>query len=181
MSESHNPGAKPIPYPDFVSDAKAVYGGPKDCYRYSLAITWDDSLPTMMTLLMNPSVAGHEASDRTVNKMIRFAAKRGFGKIYIGNSAAYRATTQEILAQASDPIGPLNHISLNLMAQKSSFILAGYGSPKVPQMRGVGLKAAKMLSLNGHTLHALRLSADGSPWHPLYIPNATEPFVWKLT
>ena len=133
----------------------------------------------MMALMMNPSAAGHEGSDRTVNRTIGFARTWGYGTLWIANSAAYRATFQETLDTVDDPIGPDTETALRNMAAASSFILAAYGSPKAKSLHGTGLYWAHMLINLGHRLHALRLSKDGAPGHPLYIPANTVPFEWR--
>ena len=178
MNTTHNPGTKPIADPAGVA-ARAVYGGPNNCYRYSLELTWDTTRPAMMALMMNPSAAGHEGSDRTVNRTIGFARTWGYGTLWIANSAAYRATFQETLDTVDDPIGPDTETALRNMAAASSFILAAYGSPKAKSLHGTGLHWAHMLTNLGHRLHALRLSKDGAPGHPLYIPANTMPFEWR--
>ena len=175
---AHDPGTRPIPYPAGVVP-EAAYGGPNDCYRYRLKLTWDGSRPAMMALMMNPSAAGHEGSDRTVNRAIGFAMRWGYGTLFVANSAAYRATFQETLDRVDDPIGPDNAAALRDMAARAAFILAGYGCPKAKSMQGAGLLAARMLAAEGHKLHVLRLGKDGSPGHPLYIAADTVPFEWR--
>jgi hypothetical protein len=174
----HDPGTRPIPYPPGVR-AEAAYGGPNDCYRYRLTLTWDPARPAMMALMMNPSAAGHEGSDRTVNRAIDFARRWGYGVLHVANSAAYRATFQSMLDAVDDPVGPGNPAALKAMAAASAFILAAYGSPKAEKMRGVGLGMARMLAAEGHKLHVLRLGKDGSPGHPLYVKADTTPVEWR--
>lgn len=177
MNSTHDPGTKPIPYPPDVVP-EAIYGGPNDCYRYSLKLTWNAARPAMMALMMNPSAAGHTGSDRTVNRAISFARRWGYGTLFVANSAAYRATFQETLDTVDDPVGPDNATALHAMAQASALILAAYGSPKAQSMRGLGLRWARILAAAGHRLHVLKLSADGSPWHPLYVKGDTVPVEW---
>ena len=173
----HDPGAKPIPYPPGVT-AEAVYGGPANCYRYTLKLAWDPARAAMMALMMNPSSASHVASDRTVNRAIGFARRWGYGTLWVANTAAYRATDQAMLDRVADPLGPGNDAALKAMARQSTFILAAYGNPKAQSLRGVGLRAARMLAAEGHRLHVLKLSADGSPWHPLYLKSDIVPVEW---
>lgn len=174
---AHNPGTKPIAYPAGVVP-EAEYGGPNNCYRYRLKLTWEPAKPAMMALMMNPSAAGHEGSDRTVNRAIGFAMRWGYGTLYVANSAAYRATFQEMLDTVADPIGPGNDAALRDMASRAAFILVGYGSPKAKSIAGAGLRAARMLAAAGHRLHVLRLGKDGAPGHPLYIAADTQPMEW---
>ena len=175
---AHDPGTPPIPYPPGVTP-HADYGGPNDCYRYRLRLTWAPALPAMMALMMNPSAAGHQGSDRTVNRTIDFARRWGYGTLWVANSAAYRATNQSTLDDVPDPIGPGNEAALISMAAEARFILAAYGSPKALNMRGVGHRWAHMLAAAGHRLHVLRLGKDGAPGHPLYIAANTVPFEWR--
>ena len=148
----HDPGTRPIAYPAGVVP-RAVYGGANDCYRYSLELRWDTTRPAMMALMMNPSAAGHEGSDRTVNRVIGFARHWGYGTLWIA--------------------------ALRSMAAASAFILAAYGSPKAKSLHGAGLRWARMLAAAGHRLHVLRLGKDGSPGHPLYIPGDAVPVEWR--
>lgn len=160
------------------SQGTAVFGGPGDCYRYSLARDWDRSLPAALFVMMNPSTASAFADDATIAKVTKFARRWGFGRLLIGNVYAYRCTDQTRLVETPDPVGPDNDGHLLAMADEASLIVMAYGTPKIVTLRARGPAVARMLLAAGHKLNALRLSNRGVPWHPLYLPDDTEPTPW---
>ena len=156
-----------------------MFGGPGNCYRYSLARDWDGALPAVMFVMMNPSTADAFADDATIAKVTKFARRWGFGRLLIGNVHAYRCTDQARLAETLDPVGPDNDGHLLAMAAEASLIVMAYGTPKIVALRARGPKVAWMLMAAGHKLYALRVSAAGVPWHPLYLPDDTRPEAWS--
>lgn len=154
----------------------ALYGGPNDCYRYTLKRVWDSSRPLIMWIMMNPSVATEVGDDRTVAKCQRYARAWGYGGIYVGNSFAYRCTDQRRLLEVTDPIGPKNDHYLLDMAQKADKIILAYGTPHAKALHQRGTNVAHLLQKAGYPITALRLSRKGGrPEHPLYLPAALTP------
>ncbi|WP_263353334.1 DUF1643 domain-containing protein [Acidicapsa acidisoli] len=181
MKPKHDPGGKVRLAVAQGVKSTAVFGGPKDCYRYRLKRTWDDSKPHVMFVMMNPSTADPLIDDPTVAKCGRFARAWGYGGIYVGNTFAYRATDQKRLLEISDPIGPDNDKHLIEMAQSAAVVVFAYGKPKHAPLRTRGPALAKLLiERAGVTPHTLRLSMEGTPWHPLYLKETLKPVVWKL-
>ncbi|WP_438383465.1 DUF1643 domain-containing protein [Asaia sp. BMEF1] len=158
---------------DVVSTA--VYDGPQECYRYRLHRVWDETRPTLMWLMMNPSVATEYGDDRTVAKCQRYARSWGYGAMFVGNSFAYRCTDQKRLLEVSDPVGPGNDAALLAMAKESDKVILAYGSPTHPSLRKQGNKVALALHQAGVSLYVMRLSKGGRPEHPLYLPGTLEP------
>ena len=175
----HDVGGKTlIPVPAWMR-SRAVFGGGNEEYRYTLSRTWDDSLPSVLFLLMNPSTASIKANDPTVAKCCRYAMAWGYGSLWVGNSCAYRATDQKRLITAPDPIGPENDKYLVEMADQASLIVMAYGSPH-KSLRDRGPQVARLLSRGGtRPLYVLKLSKDGTPWHPLYLLNSLKPTLWR--
>lgn len=153
----------------------ALFGGPHREYRYVLRRVWDDLLPAVMFVMMNPSVADVHADDPTVARCQTFARRWGCGSLYVGNTFAYRATDQRQLLVAPDPVGPENDAHILAMARLSRIIVLAYGQPH-RRLRQRGVDVCMMLKRNGHRLHALKLNADGTPRHPLYVSGDLEPF-----
>lgn len=183
----HEVGAKPMALPDNVK-ASAVYGGPLDCYRYRLAwrpkhwaLDLEPERRSILWLMMNPSVAGHDCADRTVLKCWTFSRAWGFTDMLVGNSAAYRATDQSRLAEVPDPIGWENAAHLMVMAREAHMIIVAYGLPKVKAARRFGPDAVRPLREAGMTLHTLARSNDGTPGHPLFLAGSLKPRIWNAT
>lgn len=157
--------------PDDVFDMGAIFDGVNDIYRYKLWRIWDESKPKVLFVMMNPSCANIDFDDATVAKCQRFARKWGAGSLYVGNTFAYRATYQEDLIMAEDPIGPGNFKAILEMAQQPDTItVMAYGKPKSKKLIETGAKLCKYLREHGIKLHAIKILKDGTPGHPLYVP-----------
>lgn len=125
-----------------------------------------------MVVGLNPSTADETDDDPTIRRCIAFAGAWGFGGLLMTNLFAYRATqTAELLAQA-DPIGPENDRHLAEGARTSAVVVAAWGT--LGNHLGRDALVRSMLP----RLHYLRLTKDGHPAHPLYLPAGLEPVVW---
>jgi hypothetical protein len=165
------------------AQGQAVFGGPDDCYRYRLSRLWAPPSEASLALfvMMNPSTADASLDDPTVAKCVRMVKAWGYDGIMVGNTFAYRATDQGRLVDVADPIGPDNDMHLVQMAQAAAVTVFAYGKPKHRALRARGPAVARLLMANGVQPHVLRLSSDGCPWHPLYLPDATKPTPWVPT
>ncbi|EHH66914.1 DUF1643 domain-containing protein [Gluconobacter morbifer] len=172
--QHHVGDSRPLKLSEDVTST-AVYGGPDDCYRYTLLRVWDKSRPLIMWLMMNPSVATEFGDDRTVAKCQRYARAWGYGGMYVGNSFAYRCTDQKRLLEVPDPVGPDNDAHLLDMAKHASLVVLAYGVPQAKSLRNRGTEVARMLARHGVEVTALRISKNGRPVHPLYLPSALTP------
>lgn len=119
---AHEPGGKRlIPLPIWVRGS-AVFGGDRQQYRYTLERVWDDSKPTCLWIMMNPSTATPHFEDPTVAKCRRYADDWGYGTLLVGNTFAYRATDQKRLLEVDDPSGPDNDRHILEMAARADLI-----------------------------------------------------------
>lgn len=175
--DAHHPGGRALPLPRGVT-ATAIYGGPRDCYRYRLDWMWDGALPRVVAGMMNPSMAGHLCGDNTVAWVHRWARGRGFGSLTVINASAYRCTDQARLAEVADPMGPDNARHIQEAAQGAALVMIGYGTPKVPHVRDHGPRMVRLLRDAGVVLHIWRLGKV-APWHPLYLPGNADPIRWE--
>jgi len=130
--------------------------------------------------MMNPSTAEPRFDDPSVARCRSFAKAWGYGTLLVGNTFAYRATDQRRLLEVEDPIGPENDKYLKQMARKASLIVFAYGKPHI-KLRARGIAVARMLAkATDHPVYVLKLTADGTPSHPLYLPGNLQPKVWHL-
>ncbi|WP_122050546.1 DUF1643 domain-containing protein [Asaia bogorensis] len=174
-AKTHHVGAsRPLRLQGDVTST-ALYDGPGDCYRYRLHRVWAPEKPSIMWLMMNPSVATEYGDDRTVAKCQRYAREWGYGAMFVGNSFGYRCTDQKRLLEVDDPVGPGNDAALLDMARQADKVILAYGSPTHPSLRARGNHVAQTLHAAGIPLFVLRLSKGGRPEHPLYLPSALTP------
>jgi uncharacterized protein DUF1643 len=78
--------------PEFVSATADVRGA----YRYSLTRVWDEALPTITFVLLNPSTADDQQLDPTLRRCVSFAKREGYGGMITLNLYAFRATDPKV-------------------------------------------------------------------------------------
>ncbi|MGA2349788.1 MAG: DUF1643 domain-containing protein [Terracidiphilus sp.] len=174
----HDPGGKVrlTLSDDVVSWAE--FGGKNKEYRYALRRVWDDSLRSVLFVMMNPSTADPYVDDPTVAKCQRYARAWGYGTLWVGNTFSYRATNQKDLMRVADPVGPRTDEWLLKMAAQAGMIVLAYGRPH-KNLCQRGKDVAALLRGAGHELHVLKLCNDGTPSHPLYLRGTLKPSLFS--
>lgn len=147
------------------------WGGPNQEYRYTLWRIWDDSLPYVQFIGLNPSTADEHKDDPTIRRCVGFARSWGYGAICMTNLFAWRDTKPEHMKKAIDPIGPENDSWLVAAAQEAGLKIAAWGN------HGAFLDRAQAVCGLIGDLHALTINkATGEPGHPLYVPSDVKVF-----
>lgn len=148
-------------------------------YRYTLEREVSPfSTTACLFVMLNPSTADAEADDPTIRRCMNYALDWGHGTLLVGNLFAFRTPYPRELAIEADPVGPDNGVHLQTLLRRADMVVCGWGSnvPKSYASVVDGLFAiAEGLS---RPLHHLRLNADGSPNHPLYLRNGLQPIRW---
>jgi len=140
-------------------------------YRYALWRRWGEGPPTMFVGL-NPSTADETADDPTIRRCIAFARAWGYGSLCMANLFAYRATQPSDMLAQDDPVGPENDAYLLRLTAEAGVVVAAWGTHGAYGGRNNAVRA--MLP----SLHYLRLTKDGHPGHPLYLPSTLRPQPW---
>lgn len=143
-------------------------------YRYDLWRTWVGGEGYAMFVGLNPSTADEAADDPTIRRCIAFAKSWGYAALCMTNLFAFRATVPKVMMRAPDPVGPRNDCVLKERAGSAGIIVAAWGAHG--QFQG---RAAQVIALLPR-LHYLRLTKDGHPGHPLYLPASLTPVEWKV-
>lgn len=140
-------------------------------YRYQLWRDWDifETGTYLMVIGLNPSTADEHVDDPTVRKCIGFAKRWGYGALVMTNIFAWRDTQPADMKRAAEPVGELNDTTLRTLSGGASMVLAAWGNHGAYHGR-----AAEVLGMIPN-LHYLRLNANGSPMHPLYVPYGETP------
>ena len=173
----HDPGGKSrIKWPDDSRVTATL--SPCDLYRYRLSEIWDPDKPLLAWLMMNPSTADTKFADPTLRKTGTFSRLWGYGGQLVVNVHAYRATYSDWLLRAIDPVGPDNDKVILETALKAKAVVLAYGKPPKPLRPRADL-VVSALEQAGLELKYLRLSKDGTPYHPLYLPNNSKPLDWS--
>jgi hypothetical protein len=124
----------------------------------------------------NPSNADEQDNDPTITKELKFAARWGFGHLDKMNIFDVVSPHPTDLYGELEPVSPQNEQLLLEVAARCSMVLCAWGKHGKHLVRGA--RTRRVLLEAGHTLWALKINKDGSPQHPLYIPDATDPFEW---
>ncbi len=146
-------------------------------YRYSLWRSWDKLGMTggnyAMFIGLNPSTADEVNDDPTVRRCIAYAKAWGYGALCMTNIFGFRATDPKDMMAVDDPIGEGNNTALKEFAKGAGVVVAAWGVHGA--YRGRGEEVRLMLP----NLSCLRLTKDGHPGHPLYLPKSLGPTPWR--
>lgn len=142
-------------------------------YRYRLERTWSGGEGSLNFLMLNPSTADEFENDPTVERCERRAQRWGFNRLIVTNIFAWRDTSPADMKRAADPIGPRNNEAILAAAKESRKVICAWGIHGAYRNRGSEVQ--EMLEQAGIKLWALRLTTEGVPYHPLYLPYDLSP------
>lgn len=141
-------------------------------YRYTLRWpTGEDNDRECCFVLANPSTASASEVDPTVRRCIAYAKRWGYGWCVVVNVRAWRATDPKAVPADPLAVGISNDIVIFEAALRAELVVCGWGELGGSQ----GAVALELIRKAGKLPHALKLNADGSPAHPLYLRNSLEP------
>jgi hypothetical protein len=154
---------------------------PCEKYRYRLWRTWNDGLPAINFLLLNPSTADHEANDPTVERCQRRAQAWGYGTLIVTNLFAWRDTSPKKMKAAKSPIGIDNNRMILAAAREADFVVCGWGNHGGHLGRGQAVRELlERFEIVAEKLHALRVTKAGHPEHPLFVAYLEKPKPFRL-
>jgi len=142
-----------------------------------LTRTWDDSLPVVNFLMLNPSTANAFQLDPTNRRCVGFAQAWGYGALVTTNIFGFRSTNPAGLRTTNDAVGPENDEVILTAPSNADLVIAAWGTHGELQGRGEAVRT--MLCEAGIELHALKLTKAGHPGHPLYVAADTQPTRWR--
>lgn len=137
-------------------------------YRYSLYREWDAEKLCVLWIMLNPSIADRKQDDPTIKKIIRISDKLGFGSLYVGNLYAYICTDSKQLLKNSNInyVGMKNYFYTASMINICNTIILGCGRLKNNKALIKMFNFIKPLPV-----YCLKINKDGTPAHPLYLPE----------
>lgn len=145
-------------------------------YRYALTRKWDNDLPELCFIMLNPSTAGSYQDDPTIRRCLRFAQDMGYGRLDVVNLFALRATDPCRLESTPNPIGLHNNTWILNHARAAQDVICAWGTRGMLFNRGIDVE--RLLKNAGVRLSALRITKNGEPAHPLYLPASLRPILF---
>lgn len=150
-------------------------------HRQALWRSWDETLPQLIVIGMNPSKADEHDNDPTVERCERRARMRGYGGLRMLNVQDVIETDSKKLDQMpSHERCTADNTRYLLDALEDAHlgvadVLCAWGKPgqKYGPIAWLTTQAARW----NVTLFCLKRNKDGSPAHPLYQPYHAD-FVW---
>ncbi len=132
--------------------------------------------------MLNPSTADGLFDDATIRTCVRFATGWGYAGIEVGNIFALRSRNPKELARSEDIVGPQNDTWLQMLVQGPGhglgILVAAWGANAEKKHLVKRTAEVKMLLTKSCDVYCLGLTTGGSPRHPLYLPNGTQPQLW---
>jgi hypothetical protein len=132
-------------------------------YRYSLYRIWNDELPKVAFICLNPSIADDKIDDPTINRCIEFAKSWGYGGFYMLNLFAFRATNPSELTKVNDPIGMDNQNVILETITKVDKVICAWGN------EGILLNQNKKILSIIENPYCIKINSSGEPSHPLFL------------
>lgn len=162
-----------------MTDYKEKFAKISACgkYRFWLMRHWGEGKSRMTFVMLNPSTADTDQDDPTIRKCVGFAQRHGYSGVEVVNLFAFRATDpKELKAAGWDTGGDTNRrvltSALVTSGMRAQHIVAAWGANARGRPEAAAfLDLARRLPV---TVHALRLSPDGTPHHPLMLPYDCE-------
>ena len=146
-------------------------------YRYTLWREWDESKGTIAFIGLNPSTADESKNDPTVRLCINHAKSWGYGKMYMLNIFAFRATDPTVMKAAVDPVGPDNIDMILETVDKSDMVLGCWGAHGSHLEQGK--KIFEVLDSKCISIHCFGVTKGGHPRHPLYMKKVLKPLLYE--
>ena len=142
-------------------------------HRYALWRVWNNKLPKVLFIGLNPSTADEVKDDPTIRRCINYAKDWGYGGYIMGNIFAYRSTDPKNLKITNNPIGIDNNSWLIKLHSEASLTIGAWGN------HGKYLDRGREVINLIDDLYCLKVTKEGHPSHPLYLPGNLKPIIFK--
>ena len=129
-------------------------------FRYSLSRIWENKLPKVLFIMLNPSIANSKKNDPTIRKIISYSKSWGFGGVYVGNIYSNISPYPKDIRLIKFHREKKNIESIKKMKEKTELSVFAWGNNE---------KAPKWLKAIIKNPYYIELSKNGIPKHPLYL------------
>ena len=147
-------------------------------YRYALWRIWDEKLPLVLFIGLNPSTASADRDDATIRRVRTFSMRWGYGGFYMMNLFALVTPDPKELEKSGNPLGD-NDGWIEEIYPKCGKIIFAWGDFSQAQERSK--EVIQMFREKNIQPYALVINKNGSPRHPLYVKSDTIPVLFEKT
>ena len=128
--------------------------------RYSLSRIWENKLPKVLFIMLNPSIANSKKNDPTIRKIISYSKSWGFGGVYVGNIYSNISPYPKDIRLIKFHREKKNIESIKKMKEKTELTVFSWGNNE---------KTPNWLKATIKNPYYIELSKNGIPKHPLYL------------
>ena len=137
-------------------------------YRYALWRIWNEGLPLIMFIGLNPSTANEVENDATIRRVISFAKVWNYGGVYMMNCFPYISTNPDDLIVNDD--NEENDHWLSIVNAFCETVVFAWGNFPIVRLKERDKQLAGMFP----NAKCLVKNKNGSPKHPLYVAKNTK-------
>lgn len=125
-------------------------------------------------VLNNPSTADGLTDDATIRRLWTFTRFYGYNAMHVVNTNCYRSTDPKSAIAPPLDIQGVNDQWLAEVHRNSALTICGWGERAFPELIDRSVRALHPLG----PLYSLRVTKQGNPQHPLYLPGTCVPQLW---
>ena len=140
-------------------------------HRLYLWRRWNNNLPWIMFIGLNPSTADERLNDATVRRCIGFADRWGFGGLFMCNVFTLVSTDPKRL-NSSTPLVVGADLAMRVVRDRCQEAVAAWGG-LIVKVRGSESRV-DLIKTDLSPLYCLGTTKQGYPRHPLYLPYSAE-------
>lgn len=157
---------------DFNTPTGAIFSDCKQ-YRFLLWRTWNNTLPKILVIGLNPSTANEHTNDATIRKVQSIAKILGYGGLVMGNCFPFIVTNPKMLNNYQQITQ--NDGWLQLAKRQVQCCVFAWGNFAAVKEQG---RDAAMHRLFKKAM-VFNTNKNGTPRHPLYLPLDTTLKIYK--
>jgi hypothetical protein len=162
-----------------ITELKGAHFSPCREYRYALWRKWDNRLPLIMFIGLNPSTANENDDDPTIRRVVDFAKRWAYGGVYMMNCfplvSTKPARLKEFYNSDEHSMQDIENMRWLLnISKRCNDIIFAWGNFKEAKERG------QALACYFKNARALQINKNGTPKHPLYVPGDIIPVKFNI-
>jgi hypothetical protein len=144
-------------------------------HRFALTRRWAPDGRTALFVMLNPSTADATTDDATLRRCTSAARRTGHNALVVCNLFTAIATDPDALTGHQAPAGPLADDALTTLPPLADTVIVAWGT-RHSTLHGRAAAVLSSLRDQHLTLHCLGTNRDGSPKHPVRLPE-TAPLI----
>lgn len=142
-------------------------------HRYTLDRRWDDDLPVLVWVMLNPSTADGDVDDHTIRRCLYYSKLWGYGGLTVVNLFSLRETNPLRMLQQADAGGGRFNRSVRSGSCIDKDVVVAWGA-NAQEVRHYAWAALADIKKVARRVDCLGRTADNHPRHPARLRNDVE-------